>query len=491
MIHEVLAAIIIGLPLVAIGSHLLCLQSPKISVILQCVYALLWLIAALSLYVTVDQRWIIELGGWAPPYGIALVVDKLSAMMLVVFTVSANAVSLYSTDDPDLTGKRTAFYIGFWLLALGMTGAILTHDLFNLYVYIEIMLVSALISLCCTRRPEFYAVFRYAVLNIFATLVILLAIALIYAQAGTLNYSSLANYFGEQSSWPSMVGVILLLLGLGIKGGLFPLYFWLPRAYPATSYSATMLVSSIVTKVVFFVLLRFMILWPIMDWSEVQWTLAFVAAATMLVGVMGASYQYQIRSILSFHIVSQMGYVFLAVIMSGLWALAAAVFFLIHNILVKTALLMMSGMVERANGTDYLPALGRLVKSQPILSAAFFVTAMSLAGIPPLSGFWGKLLIIKTALDQHFFISAGTALFVSLFTIYSMLKIWRYAFCQHAHYEPVSSTNTISKRSLWALAPLVLLPLMIGFDPDMVLAPLTRSADHFGQTIPLMSQELM
>jgi multicomponent Na+:H+ antiporter subunit D len=487
MVHELLPAFIIGLPLVAIASHLLCLQCPKTSLVVQCFYALLWLIIASLLYATVNQRWIIELGNWPAPYGITLVVDKPSALMLVIFTLSANAVSLYSIDDPDLTGKRIAYYIGFWLLALGMTGAIFTHDIFNLYVCMEMMLVSALINLCCTKRPEFQAVFNYAVMNIFATLIVLLAIAVIYAQAGTLNYSSLANYFSEQKSWRSMLGVIPLLLGLGIKGGLFPLYFWLPQAYPATSYSATMLVSSIITKVVFFVLLRLMILWPIINRPELQWVLAFIAVATMVVGVIGAGYQYQIRAILSFHIVSQMGYVLLAVIMSGLWAVVAAIFFLIHNILVKTALLMISGIVERTNGTDYLPALGRIVNKQPVLSVAFFLTAMSLAGIPPLSGFWGKLLIVKTALSQHFFISAGIALLVSLLTIYSMCKIWRHAFCQNPHYRAMEHPGIISKRSLWALAPLVLIPLIMGVDPDIVLNPLMQSADQFGKTIPLMS----
>jgi multicomponent Na+:H+ antiporter subunit D len=193
---------------------------------------------------------------------------------------------------------------------------------------------------------------------------------------------------------------------------------------------------------------------------------------------------------LSFHIVSQLGYVFFGVVMSGLWAFAAAVFFLIHNILVKTALFMISGIVERSHNTDNLADLGQVLKERPFLGAAFFLTAMSLAGIPPLSGFWGKLLIIKTGLSQHFFMTTAASLVVSLFTAYSMLKIWRYGFCENHATETIASTK-VARKPLAALAPLVILPIIIGLAPDIVLKPLMSAGDQFGQSIALAHKELM
>ena len=460
------------LPLLALILHLLIPRhSIKPRFWLQTVMILMWLAVSIALLAATPHPIVIMMGNWVAPFGISLVVDQLAKVMLVVFAVVATCISIYSLQDHDLTERHPGFYAGFWLLLLGICGALMTADVFNLYVWFEVMLVSAFILLACSTQMKPRAMMHYATMNITGTLLMLLSIAFLYGVFGTLSYAGITQQLTLQSSpWATAI-LCLFLFALGVKGAVFPLYFWLPTAYPHTSPSATMLLSSLITKVVMVTLLRLAWLWPPLHAPFLSHSILAIALATMFFGVVGAANQFRFNAILSFHIVSQLGYILLAIVLPIPLAIIAGAYFLIHNIFVKTALFMVAGAVKQRTGTDDFHQLGTLLKNHKALGIAFFIAAMSLAGFPPLSGFWAKLFVIKAVLSTHFYWSAVVAIVVSLFTLYSMIKIWRYVFCELPNQPRTNTPKTtgFSMALYSALVPLLLLSILMGVWPDALL----------------------
>lgn len=469
---KVFPIIIFAWPLLALMLHLLLSKSKSlIRCVAQGSLVLIWLALTLLLLSLNCQPYVIFQGNWPAPFGIALVVDALSKVMLAIFALVVTCISFYSFHDKAVKSKQPIFFAGFWLIVLGITGALLTADIFNLYVWYEVMLASAFILLVSIDRPKTKSIFTYALLNTLGTLLMLLSIGLIYGALGTLNYADIAQQISSSSSIWNLPIFTLFIFSMGIKGAIFPLYFWLPKAYPDTSVSSTLLLSSLITKVIMVVLLRLFWLWPILHRSSVSSILLYLAWGSMFFGVLGAASQFQFKRILAFHIISQLGYVLLAIVLPLKMAIVAAVYFLIHNIFVKTNLFMVAGVLEQHKGTDCLKRLGSVLKEHKVLASTFFLAAFSLAGFPPLSGFWGKFLIIKSALLAHFYWSAFFAIIVSLLTLYSMIKIWNYVFCEPPENQEqiISKPFPFSFNLTVAITPLLLLSLFMGLYPDFLL----------------------
>ncbi|WP_440682548.1 complex I subunit 5 family protein [Cysteiniphilum halobium] len=476
---EYLASSIVVIPLLSIFIHLTITKAHiHLRNGLQFFLLFFWLIISILLLYQLKQSIIIRLGDWAPPFGITIVVDKLSGFMLVIFAVVALCINFYSYSDKNiLNAKHQIFYAGFWLLLLGISGALLTRDIFNLYVWFEVILVSSLILLTSTYQPKLHAILNYAMMNIVGTLLMLLSIAFIYGLTGSLSYDQISDHL-TQNAPLILPALCLFIFSLGIKGALFPLYFWLPKAYPKTSVSSTMLLSSLVTKVVMVILLRFVWLWPILQQKFFLNSLLFVALATMLFGVIGAASQFRFKDILAFHIVSQIGYIVLAIVLPFPMALIAAIYFIVHNILVKTNLFMIAGIIEQHLGTDDFKKLGSVLKHHKWLAFVFFIAAMSLAGFPPLSGFWAKFILLKVAITHGFYISSTIAIIVSLLTLYSMIKIWRYVFSQVPKVPQARIQKPIpfSLSLHLAILPLFVMMIIIGLFPDSILQVLAPIA---------------
>lgn len=480
-IVKLLLSLVITWPIFSLILHLLVPQAKKRARhILQGALMITWLVLTIALLHFIRQPMAIMMGNWPAPFGIALVLDQLSCTVLVVFAITAACITFYSFQDQALIQKEQPFYAGFWLLLLGVCGSTFTADLFNLYVWFEVMLVSAFILLASSNQPKPGAMMHYALMNIIGTLFMLLAVSLIYALFGTLSYAAIAKELMQMKPQWNLPILCLLLFAIGLKGAVFPLYFWLPKAYPKPSTSATMLLSSLITKVVMIILLRLAWLWTPLHAAFLSQSLLWAAMATMMFGVLGAASQFRFKDILAFHIVSQLGYILLAIVLPLPMAIIAAVFFLIHNIFVKTNLFMVAGILKQHVGTDDFKKLGQTLHHHKWLSVTFFLSAMSLAGFPPLSGFWAKLLVIKAALEAHFYVSTSIAILVSLFTLYSMVKIWRYVFCEKAP-VPQAQLKQPMRFSLsltLGILPLVLLPLLMGLWPDSVLTWLKPIADQ-------------
>jgi multicomponent Na+:H+ antiporter subunit D len=352
----------------------------------------------------------------------------------------------------------------------GVNGAFLTGDIFNLYVWFEVMLITAMGLLSIGRnRARLDATVRYAVLNLFSTLLFLTGVALLYGATGTLNMADLARVLPETD--PSInltLSALLLLCGFGIKAGYFPLFFWLPASYHTASITVSAIFAGLLTKVGVYACFRvFTLIFSVED-SGIREIVAVLAAGTMLFGVFGAAVQWDVRRILSFHIVSQIGYMMLGLAISTQAALAGAIFYIIHHIIVKANLFLLAGAIHRASGTFDLRKSGGLMYRNPLLAALFLVPALSLAGLPPLSGFWAKFLVIDATFRAGEHWLAGLALFVGLLTLYSMSKIWMEAFWKKP-VLPRAEARRVPRPMLLAIASLGALTLVIGFMPQPLI----------------------
>jgi multicomponent Na+:H+ antiporter subunit D len=425
-----------------------------------------------------------ELGSWPAPFGIVLVGDLLSAIMVAVTGVIAVAVSIYSLYGLDDSRQEFGFYPLLHILLLGVCGAFLTGDMFNLYVWFEVMLIASFVLVALGgEREQLEGAIKYVTLNLLSSALFLAAAGVLYSTVGTLNMADLAAQLASaQHTDVPTVAAAILLVAFGIKAAVFPLFFWLPASYHTPPAVISAVMAGLLTKVGVYALVRVFTLLFAYDFTYVQPLLIFVAAMTMITGVLGAAAQNEFRRILSFHIISQIGYMIMGLAICTPLALAGTVFYLVHHILVKTNLFLIAGIVQRIRGSSELSKLGGLYRERVGLAALFLIPALSLAGLPPLSGFWAKLTLVLAGLEAGHYALIVTALVVSLLTLYSMTKIWAEAFWKRPSVPPSQPTGTTAALEGWPLRWMVvpsvalsLLTVSIGLaaEPLLLLATVT------------------
>ena len=379
-----------------------------------------------------DGIHVVQVGDWPAPFGITLVADILSAIMLVLAGLMGTAVAVYSLQTIDRGRESFGYYPLFLMLLTGVAGAFLTGDLFNLYVWFEVMLMASFVLLSLGgERPQIEGAIKYVTLNLMASAIFLAAVGLLYGTVGTLNMADLSVKLAEMD--PSDKGMItaiamLFLAAFGIKAAVFPFFFWLPASYHTPPAAVSAIFAGLLTKVGVYALIRVFTLVFVQDVAATHGVILVMAGLTMVTGVLGAMAQQEFRRVLSFHIVSQIGYMLMGLGVFTPLALAGSIFYLIHHIIVKTTLFMISGVVQRLRGTLDLRRLGGLAADSPVLAVLFLIPALSLAGLPPLSGFFAKLALVRAGLDAGSYAVVAAALGVSLLTLVSMTKIWQEAF---------------------------------------------------------------
>jgi len=370
-----------------------------------------------------------QLGGWAAPFGISFVADHLAAIMVVISGLMATAVAVYALRDIDEGRERLGYHPVFHLLLAGINGAFLTGDLFNLYVWFEVLLIASFVLLTLgSGREQLVGGVKYVAVNLVSSLVFLAAVGLVYGLTGTLNMADLALRLPQAPGGLVVTISMLFLVAFGIKAAVFPLFFWLPASYHTPPVAISAIFAGMLTKVGLYALIRAFTLLFVGDVATTHTVLLWVAGFTMVTGVLGAAAQNEFRKILSFHIISQIGYMVLGLALYTPLALAGAVFYLVHHIVVKANLFLVAGIVRYVGGSFELDRVGGLYRYRPLLAVLFLVPAFSLAGFPPLSGFWAKLVVIQAGLEAGSFAVVAVALAVGLLTIYSMTKIWQGAF---------------------------------------------------------------
>ncbi|WP_355659761.1 Na+/H+ antiporter subunit D [Halomonas salifodinae] len=390
------------------------------------------LLVSLWLMISVYQEGyvVMHMGGWQAPYGITLVADMLSAIMVLLTGIIGLGLAIYSLSSTGPNHEKFGYYPLMHLLLAGVLGAFLTGDIFNLYVWFEVMLVASFALLILGgEKAQMEGAIKYVTLNLLASVIFLTAIGLLYGMVGTLNMADIAQRLAVAEN-QGMVEVlaVMFMVAFGIKAAAFPLFFWLPASYHTPPVAVSALFAGLLTKVGVYSLFRVFTLMFDQTMDYVQDLLLWGAAFTMVTGVLGAAAQYEFRRILSFHIVSQIGYMILGLALFTPLAIAGGIFAVMHNIIVKTNLFLISGITRRLQGTYELKKMGGLYKERPWLAVAFFLSAFSLAGIPPLSGFFAKFVIVRAGIEAEAYVVTGIALAVGLMTLYSMVKIWNEVF---------------------------------------------------------------
>jgi multicomponent Na+:H+ antiporter subunit D len=378
------------------------------------------------------------LGSWPAPFGIVLVADLFSAVMVCLAGGMALIIAIYACADIDARRIRHGFFSFYNILMMGVCGAFLTGDIFNLFVWFEVMLMTSFVLLVLGGgRAAIEGAVKYVALNLLSSVLFLSAVGILYGKAGTLNMADLAVKLEVYPYPPLITAVALMFLtSFGIKAGIFPLFFWLPAAYHTPPVTVTTLFSALLTKVGIYALVRMFTLVFHNDTPFLRTVFLWLAVLTMVTGVLGAVAQYDFRRLLSFHIISQIGYLLFGLALAigathlpaAQLALASVLYFTVHVALAKSALFLISGAANRLRGTFDLKQLGGLYAAQPLLAGLFLVSAMALAGIPPLSGFFAKFGLIRAGLLSETYLAVAAALVVSLLTLFSMTKIWAEAF---------------------------------------------------------------
>lgn len=422
---------------------------------------------------------VLQAANWPAPFGITLVADLFASIMVMLAAIVGLAATVYSVGTIDPDRERYGYYPLMNMLVLGVCGAFLTGDLFNLYVWFEVLLIASFVIMALGgRRPQVEGALKYVALNLVSSVLFLSGVGLLYAATGTLNMADLSLQVAAAGSDGYMAAIgMLFLTAFGIKAAMFPLFFWLPASYHTAPAPVTALFAGLLTKVGVYALIRVFTLIFTTDVGYTHAVILWLSVATMVTGVLGAVSHNDVKRLLSFHIISQIGYMTLGLALFTPVAIAGAIYFIAHNILAKTNLFFIAGVMRRVGGSYELAHLGGLARSKPALAALFFIPAFSLGGIPPLSGFFGKYVLVLAAADEREFVALGFALGVGLLTLLSMTKIFVEAFLKPAP-EPASPPGLANG---WQYAPIVgmaALTLIIGFAFEPFWSAAERAGDQ-------------
>lgn len=426
-------------------------------------------------------------GNWLPPFGIAFTVDAMGATLALVSSIVALAAAVFGINDIDKSGRRYGFYPFLLLLMTGVCGAFLTGDIFNLYVWFEVLLISSFGMLVLgNERAQLDGAVKYALLNIVATTLFLIATGLLYGILGTLNMADIARKAAAGGfEGPLMTVAVLYFLAFAMKAAAFPVNFWLPASYHTPRIVVAALFAGLLTKVGVYALLRiFGVLLPDAR-LMLSDLIAVVAIATMLTGVIGALAQTDLRRLLGFLVISGIGSMLAGLAIGTAPAMAGAIFYAVHSILVMTALYMAAGVMRALGGSYSMRELGGLYRASPVLAAVFLMLAFAVSGLPPFSGFWPKVLLVDAALqDGHGWI-AGAILLTGLLTTIAVGRVWIYAFWRGGAEGTADGQLTatlvvpdeVRGPGVWLPIGLLLgLVVLIGLQPEFMMQVAQRGA---------------
>lgn len=445
------------------------------------------LVSAVLLFQTVWNQGIISVqsGSWDAPFGITFVADTFATTMVLLTSLSGLAIGIFANPTVSKARIQYGFFPIYHFLILGLNGAFLTGDIFNLYVWFEIIIISSFVLLTLGgEKNQLEGAMKYFTLNTLASVFFLTAIAMVYGLTGSLNMAdiSIKMTLVENQNLVNVTAVFFLL-GFGIKAAVFPFYFWLPASYHTPPAAVSAIFGGLLTKVGVYALIRsFTLLFEFN--STLQITLIVIAIASMVAGAMGTFTQKNLVKAFSYLIICHIGYMVLGLSLFTQAAIAATVFYLIHDIVVKSNIFLISGFIYRLKGTYDLTKMGGIYAKYPFYSFVIIIVFFSLAGVPPLSGFWPKMALITESFKTTNYIAIGAVVFVSIITLLIIAKIWAEAFWKKKP-EVETPANIIKfeafkpKEKLQIVVPIVVLTsisLYIGFGAEHIQQVATRIA---------------
>lgn len=435
------------------------------------------LFSALALFFRVRDQGIqvLESGSWPAPFGITLVADTLTSLLVVAVGIVGVATTAYGFAGVDPRREQGGYHSLFMVLLMGVSGAFLTGDLFNLYVWFEVMLVASFVLMALHRtKKQIRAAFTYVTLNLLASAILLTALGLLYGQAGTLNMADLSQRWTLHGPPPLHLPLALLFFtAFGIKAALFPWFFWLPASYHTPPAAISAIFAGLLTKVGVYSMIRVFTLLFQKVGPGVYTLILVLSAVTMVVGVTCALTQRDYRRVLSFNLVGHIGYTTMGLGLLTPLGLAGSLFYVMHHILAITNLYLIGGLFLRMRHTSDFKSLGSFYRTHPFMSLLALVPLFALAGVPPLSGFIAKIALVQAAFASGVYWAGGVALLVGLLSVLSMARLWDESFWKDA--PPDADKAEPLWQQLLPIGGLTCLSLLLSFAAEPLFA-LTSSA---------------
>ncbi len=432
----------------------------------------------------------LQAGGWKPPFGITFIADTFSATLILLTSIVSFAIGIFSTVGVSINRIKYGYFPIFHFLIMGLLGAFLTGDIFNLYVWFEIVIISSFVMMTLGgKKPQMEGAIKYVAMNMLASVIFLTAIGILYGITGSLNMADLSVKVAQIEN-RGLVNVtsMLFFAAFGIKSAVFPLYFWLPSSYHTPPSATAAIFGGLLTKLGVYALLRMFTL----IFTPDNFTLIlFIVTAilTMLTGALGAVNKSSIRRMWSYLIVCHIGYLLAGLGLHTHIALAGVVFYLMHDIIVKSNIFLAGGIIYKISGSTDMRRLGGLYKYFPGFSLIFALIIFSLSGVPPLSGFWGKIYLIQESYSAGNYILLFTIVLASFITLALMVKIWAEIFWKESPKPLESVENSFAElpmlKKIFLISPIIMLlsvSLFIGFNAEMFFHIANRIAAEMMDT---------
>ncbi|MGL3606403.1 Na+/H+ antiporter subunit D [Rhizobium sp. G187] len=437
---------------------------------------------ALLIKVGTDGPLTMMMGRWLPPFGIAITVDLTGALFALAAAIVALASALYAHVEIDRSGRRYGFYPLLMMLMAGVSGAFLTGDIFNLYVWFEVLLISSFgLLILGSEREQIDGALKYAVLNLIATTLFLIAVAYLYGIFGTLNMADIARKASTYAETAPLVTLsALFVLAFSMKAAAFPVNFWLPASYHTPRTVVSALFAGLLTKVGVYALLRVMVMLLPVERETLSFAIAVTAGLTLVLGAMGALAQNDIRRMLGFVVIAGIGNMMVGIAIGGEMAVGAAIFYALHSILLMTALYLVAGEVARIGGSFRLDRVAGLWTAAPLFSAVALGLFFAASGLPPFSGFWPKALLVKAAIDIGAWWLAACVLISGFLTTLAFGRVFLFAFWRPSAGEGAAALPPIdATQTSWRMAPILLLSAFViwfGLFPESLIAATQQAA---------------
>lgn len=440
---------------------------------------------------------IMNAANWRAPFGIVFVADLFSSSLVLITAIASLAVSVFSAAGINRARMLYGYFPIFHFLVMGLNGAFLTGDIFNLYVWFEVIIIASFVLMTLGgRKAQLEGAVKYMALNILASMFFLTGIGVLYGITGSLNMADLALRIPKVEN-QSLINLtsLFFLLGFGIKSAVFPLYFWLPSSYhtPPSAVAATF--GGLLTKVGIYALFRVFTLLFTPD-DTLKTLLVTIAVFTIVTGMFGALIKDNIRRLFSSLIVCHIGFMVGGLGVYSKIAMMGAVFYLFHDILVKTNMFLIAGLIRQLRGSMNMKLLGGIYGQYPKISLVIALVLFSLVGIPPLSGFWPKLYLIEAGFDTKKFLLVGGIIAGSFVTLYVIARMWSEVFWKDASGdERIQDTFAAlpSYKKTFLVLPVVMLcfcSVMIGLDAQFIIDVVDRITDEMINTAPYIKAVL-
>lgn len=431
----------------------------------------------LFMHVLENGTLVMAMGRWLPPFGISFTVDLMGSIFALATGFVGLAVGVYSIADVDKSERRYGYYPFLLMMLAGVASAFLTGDIFNLYVWFEVLLISSFgLIVLGSRQAQLDGALRYSFLNLVATTLFLIAVAYTYGIFGTLNMADIARKSDEMSEvGPRATVAALFLFAFAMKAAAFPVNAWLPASYHTPLISVSAVFAGLLTKVGVYALLRlFMTMFP-GDLPDLSLTIAVAAALTMVLGSLGALAQTDMRRALGFIVISGIGIMLAGLPLASETSLTGSVFYAMHSMVIMTALYLMIGIMGQQMGSFDLYRAGGLYARYPVLAFAFFIALLSASGLPPLSGLWPKIYLVKASIDVGIWWLAAAILISGLLTTIALVRIFSFSFWRSEPEGPEQNHRVaIDRPGLYATYTLIGASIVAGLYPE----PFIQVADR-------------